>query len=200
MRTPRRNAFLALSLVAFVAGMVGMAYAAVPLYRIFCQVTGFGGTTQVSLAPPTEIPEAARDRLVTVRFDGNVNSHLPWAFEPLQREITVKVGEQTLAFYRAKNLSDKPVTGTASFNVSPPIAGAYFDKIACFCFEAQTLQPGETVEMPVSFFVDPKVVEDREMSGVTITLSRPNSDTPLASALRTRWTVISSATSSLNGR
>lgn len=171
IRAPRRNIFLALALAGFVAGMVGMAYAAVPLYRMFCQVTGFGGTTQVSLAPPAEIPAAAKDRMVTVRFDGNVNSRLPWAFEPAQREITVKVGEQTLAFYRATNLSDVPLTGTASFNVSPPIAGAYFDKIACFCFEAQTLQPGETVEMPVSFFVDPEVVEDREMNGVTITLS-----------------------------
>lgn len=167
----RRNRTLAFACVAFVGLMVGLSYAAVPLYRIFCQITGFGGTTQVSQAAPTEIPADAKDRLVTVRFDGNVNSKLPWAFEPEQREITVKVGEQTLAFYRAKNLSDKPLTGTASFNVSPPIAGAYFDKIACFCFSEQTLQPGETVEMPVSFFVDPSIVKEREMDGVTITLS-----------------------------
>lgn len=169
--SPRRNRILAYACVGFVGAMVAAAYAAVPLYRIFCQVTGFGGTTQVSKAAPTEIPAEAKDRLVTVRFDGNVNSRLPWAFEPVQREVTVKVGEQTLAFYRAKNLSDKPLTGTASFNVSPPIAGAYFDKIACFCFSEQTLQPGETVDMPVSFYVDPAVVQDREMDGVTITLS-----------------------------
>lgn len=167
----RRNRILACACVGFVGVMVAAAYAAVPLYRIFCQVTGFGGTTQVSNAAPTEIPAEAKDRLVTVRFDGNVNSRLPWAFEPVQREVTVKVGEQTLAFYRAKNLSDKPLTGTASFNVSPPIAGAYFDKIACFCFSEQTLQPGETVDMPVSFYVDPTVVKDHEMDGVTITLS-----------------------------
>lgn len=169
--SPRRNRILAYTCVGFVGVMVAAAYAAVPLYRIFCQVTGFGGTTQVSKAAPTEIPAEAKDRRVTVRFDGNVNSRLPWAFEPVQREVTVKVGEQTLAFYRAKNLSDKPLTGTASFNVSPPIAGAYFDKIACFCFSEQTLQPGETIDMPVSFYIDPTVVKDHEMDGVTITLS-----------------------------
>ena len=167
----RRDRVLAFALVAFVGAMVGASYAAVPLYRMFCQVTGFGGTTQVSAAAPTEIPADAKDRLVTVQFDGNVNSQLPWSFGPAQREVTVKVGEQTLAFYRAKNLSDKPITGTATFNVSPPIAGAYFDKIACFCFSEQTLQPGETVDMPVSFFVDPAIVKDSEMDGVTITLS-----------------------------
>jgi len=167
----RRNRIAAYACVAFVGLMLAASYAAVPLYRIFCQVTGFGGTTQVSKAAPTDIPADAKDRLVTVQFDGNVNSQLPWAFEPAQREVTVKVGEQTLAFYRAKNLSDKPITGTATFNVSPPIAGAYFDKIACFCFTEQTLQPGETVEMPVSFFIDPSVVKDAEMDGVTITLS-----------------------------
>lgn len=167
----RRDRILAFVLVGFVGAMVAASYAAVPLYRVFCQVTGFGGTTQVSKAAPTDIPAAAKDRLVSVRFDGNVNSQLPWSFEPAQREVTVKLGEQTLAFYRAKNLSDKPITGTAAFNVSPPIAGAYFDKIACFCFTEQTLQPGETVDMPVSFFIDPEVVKDREMDGVTITLS-----------------------------
>lgn len=167
----RRNRIAAYACVMFVAAMLAASYAAVPLYRIFCQVTGFGGTTQVSKAAPTDIPADAKDRLVTVQFDGNVNSQLPWAFEPAQREVTVKVGEQTLAFYRAKNLSDKPISGTATFNVSPPIAGAYFDKIACFCFTEQTLQPGETVEMPVSFFIDPSVVKDSEMDGVTITLS-----------------------------
>lgn len=167
----RRDKFMAFGLVAFVGAMLAASYAAVPLYRMFCQITGFGGTTQVSEAAPTDIPADARGRLVTVQFDGNVNSQLPWSFEPAQREVTVKVGEQTLAFYRAKNLSDKPITGTAAFNVSPPIAGAYFDKIACFCFTEQTLQPGESVEMPVSFFIDPGVVKDREMDGVTITLS-----------------------------
>lgn len=167
----RRDRILAFVLVAFVGAMVAASYAAVPLYRIFCQVTGFGGTTQVSRSAPIDIPAEARGRLVTVQFDGNVNSQLPWSFAPAQRQVTVKVGEQTLAFYRAKNLSDKPITGTAAFNVSPPIAGAYFDKIACFCFTEQTLQPGETVDMPVSFYIDPEVVKDHEMDGVTITLS-----------------------------
>jgi cytochrome c oxidase assembly protein subunit 11 len=167
----RRNRFAAYVCAAFVAAMVGASFAAVPLYRMFCQVTGFGGTTQVSEAAPTDVPADAKDRMVTVRFDGNVNSQLPWKFEPAQREVTVKVGEQTLAFYRAKNLSSQTITGQAAFNVSPPIAGAYFDKIACFCFSEQTLKPGESVEMPVSFFVDPSVVKDHEMDGVTITLS-----------------------------
>lgn len=171
MSKSRRNRFAAYACVAFVAAMVGASYAAVPLYRMFCQVTGFGGTTQVSKAAPADVPADAKDRMVTVQFDGNVNSQLPWKFEPAQREVTVKVGEQTLAFYRATNLSDQTITGTAAFNVSPPIAGAYFNKIACFCFSEQTLKPGETVEMPVSFFVDPSVVKDHEMDGVTITLS-----------------------------
>lgn len=152
--------------VAF--AMLGAAYAAVPLYKIFCQVTGYGGTTQRA--------EAASDivlnRKMDVRFDANTNSNLPWTFKPVQRKITLKIGETKLAFYRATNNSKETVTGTASFNVSPEIAGSYFNKIACFCFTEQTLKPGETVDMPVSFFIDPEIVKDPDAKVLSeITLS-----------------------------
>ena len=164
--TARRNALLATSLVGLVAAMVGLSYASVPLYRLFCQVTGFGGTTQRALAAPSSVPAALADRVFTVRFDATVNSNLPWRFEPVQGEMKVKIGEQNLALYRVVNLSKEDVTGSATFNVNPPIAGAYFSKIACFCFEEQTLAAGQSVEMPVSFFIDPAVAKDWEMGGV----------------------------------
>ncbi len=163
-----RNRRTALACVALVAGMVGMSYAAVPLYRLFCQVTGFGGTTQrVEAASETIL-----DRPMAIRFDSNVGPGLKWDFRPEQREIHVKVGETALAFYRATNLSDKPATGSAVFNVTPPLAGAYFAKIECFCFTEQTLEPGQTVDMPVQFFVDPSIDEDKDLKKLTtITLS-----------------------------
>ncbi len=149
-------------------GMVGVAYAAVPLYRVFCQVTGFGGTTQRAEASPHTV----LDRKITVAFDANVNSSLNWSFVPSQHSQTIRIGEQTLAFYRAVNNGSRPVTGTATFNVTPLAAGAYFSKIDCFCFTEQTLQPGEPVDMPVSYFVDPDIVNDPDMKLVnTITLS-----------------------------
>lgn len=138
--------------------MSGLTAASPVLYSIFCQVTGYGGTTQRADAPS----QTVLDRVVTVRFDANVSPKLPWTFEPVLRTIDVKVGENALAFYRATNTSDKPVKGTAAFNVAPEAAGIYFNKIECFCFTEQTLQPGQSVEMPVSFFIDPKIVEDRE--------------------------------------
>ena len=162
------NRGVALACVTAFAAMGALSYAAVPLYRMFCQVTGFGGTTQRAEAAPNQV----FDRIVTVRFDANVTPGMPWQFEPVQRTIDVRVGESNLIFYRAKNTSDKPIKGTASFNVSPDDSGRYFSKIECFCFKEQTLQPGESVDMPVSFFVDPKLMENRELDALRdITLS-----------------------------
>lgn len=153
---------------AFALFMLGMAFASVPLYRIFCQVTGFGGTPQRAVAKS----EKVLDRTIVVRFDSNVAHGLNWKFKPVQRKMTVKIGENALAFYRATNTSDKPITGTASFNVAPEAAGQHFVKIACFCFTEQTLKPGESVEMPVTFYVDPGLVDDPAASRISeITLS-----------------------------
>lgn len=153
---------------SIVAGMAGASYAAVPLYRLFCQATGFNGTTMVAAAPSTVV----LDRTVSVRFDANTRSGLPWTFEPVQRTVDVKLGENALVFYRATNTSDRPVTGTALFNVSPELAGQYFNKIECFCFKEQTLQPGESIEMPVSFFVDAAYDRDADIGHISqITLS-----------------------------
>jgi cytochrome c oxidase assembly protein subunit 11 len=139
-------------------GMVGLAYASVPLYRLFCHVTGFGGTTQRVVAPSTQV----LDRKVTVRFDANVAPALDWEFAPLVNTMELKIGENGLAFYRATNRSDKPLVGTASFNVTPEQAGAYFNKVQCFCFTEQRLEPGESMDMPVSFYVDPAMVQDND--------------------------------------
>lgn len=150
------------------AGMVGLAYASVPLYKLFCQVTGFGGTTQRVVLPSTEI----LDRKVTVRLDGNVAPSLDWEFMPLVNTMELRIGENALAFYRATNRSDRPLVGTATFNVTPEQAGAYFNKIECFCFTEQRLEPGESIEMPVSFYVDPAMVKDSDGAHIRqITLS-----------------------------
>jgi cytochrome c oxidase assembly protein subunit 11 len=163
-----RNNRLAMVLAAVVCGMVALAFASVPLYRLFCQVTGFGGTTQVAEAPAGEIGE----RVIAVRFNADVNPRLPWEFRPEQREIKLRVGEQALAFYRAKNTTAQATVGTATFNVTPAKAGPYFNKVACFCFDEQRLEAGEEVDMGVSFFVDPAIVEDPNLDDVrTITLS-----------------------------
>ncbi len=156
------NGRMALGLVAVVAIMVGLSFAAVPLYRIFCQKTGWAGTPQrAASAPKTIAPET-----VTVRFDANVTPGLPWNFEPAQPELTLHVGENKLAFFRAVNRSGETVTGSAVFNVSPDIMGQYFTKVQCFCFTEQTLKPGEAVEMPVSFFIDPAILKDRDAKTV----------------------------------
>ena len=163
------NRRLGLALAGIVAGMVGVSFAAVPLYTLFCQVTGFGGTTQrASLSPDAPI-----GRVMTVRFDANVaGTDLPWTFEPIQREVKVQVGEERLAYYRARNNGPVALTGTATFNVTPHKAGLYFQKIACFCFAEQRLEPGESLEMPVSFFIDPDIVKDANLTEVaTVTLS-----------------------------
>ncbi|MEM7223123.1 MAG: cytochrome c oxidase assembly protein [Pseudomonadota bacterium] len=167
-RDKRRNATLAVSLAGLVCAMIGLSFAAVPLYQLFCQVTGYGGTTQVAEAAP----ETVGERVMKVRFNADVSPDVPWAFQPEQRQVSLKVGEQGLAFYRAENLSDRTVVGTASFNVTPLKAGPYFSKIECFCFTEQRLAPGESVQMPVSYFIDPSIVEDPNLADVmTITLS-----------------------------
>jgi cytochrome c oxidase assembly protein subunit 11 len=161
----RKTAFIT---AAVVAGMVGLSFAAVPLYQAFCQVTGWGGTTQRAEAAPTLV--LSRD--ITVRFDASTAQGLPWRFKPEQVSQKLKIGETALAFYEAENLSDHPVRGQATFNVSPAKAGVYFNKIECFCFTEQVLQPGEKVSMPVTYFIDPKLADDPNLDEVeTVTLA-----------------------------
>ena len=148
---------------ALVVAMVGAAYAAVPLYRLFCQVTGFDGTPRIA----AKAPDTVLEKTITVRFDANVAPGLPWRFEPVQTTMTVRIGENALAFYRAVNTSDRPVTGTATYNILPEVAAAYFSKIQCFCFTEQVLEPGKTMEFPVSFFIDPLIVGDKDARHVT---------------------------------
>lgn len=163
-----KRRFTALMLGGVVVGMGGAAYAAVPAYRLFCQVTGFGGTTRRA----DSVPAVASDRVIKVQFDANTDPALPWRFRPKQREVALKVGEEGLAFYEAENLSDGPVMGQAGFNVSPAKAGRYFSKIQCFCFNEQVLAAGQRANMPVTFFVDPEMLDDPNMDDVTtITLS-----------------------------
>ncbi|MFS4582318.1 cytochrome c oxidase assembly protein [Phaeobacter sp. C3_T13_0] len=155
-------------LVGVVVLMGGLSWASVPFYDWFCRVTGFGGVTGVA----EQGSETVLDNTVTVRFDASKERNMPWEFTPVEREMEIKIGETGLAFYEAFNPTDRPVAGQASYNVTPYSAGAFFEKIACFCFEEQVLQPGERVEMPVTFFVDPEIVEDRDGKYVhTITLS-----------------------------
>jgi cytochrome c oxidase assembly protein subunit 11 len=155
----RAHVRVAVACFGLVAVMLGAAYAAVPLYNMFCRATGFGGTTQVAVSAPTE----TLGREISVRFDGNVAPGLPWTFGPETNVLKVKVGESKLVFFKAKNVSDKPLVGTASYNVTPDQMGAYFTKIQCFCFTEQRLAPGEEIDMPVSFFVDPSLVENHEL-------------------------------------
>jgi cytochrome c oxidase assembly protein subunit 11 len=163
----RRNKRMAMAWLFVAAGMVGVAYAAVPLYQLFCQVTGFGGTTQVADGNP----KGTIAREMTVRFDSNVHNDLAWTVKPAAA-ITDNIGKVDTVNYVATNNSDKTLTGTAIFNVSPAKAGAYFNKIECFCFTEQTLQPGETVDMPIVFFVDPDLADNHELATIhEITLS-----------------------------
>ena len=167
-RRPARFATTALLCGGLVVGMVGMAFAAVPLYRIFCQVTGYGGTTQRSAHSPAQ----AIDRTMTVRFDANVGGGLDWEFRPEVASVDVQVGAPKQISFFAKNNSTHTISASATFNVTPDIAGAYFDKIACFCFDKQTLKPGESAELPVLFYVDPTIAGDQTLDRVdTITLS-----------------------------
>ena len=163
---PKQKTALQLGGVILVMG--SLAWASVPLYDLFCRVTGWGGATDVAEAAP----EDALDEMVTVRFDASKEVGMPWDFAPAQLKMKIRIGAEGLAFYEAHNPTDRPIAGTASFNVSPYSAGAYFSKIQCFCFEMQVLEPGQTVQMPVSFFVEPEILEDRDARFVkTITLS-----------------------------
>ena len=165
----RKNGRTAALAALLVLAMVGLAFASVPLYRLFCQVTGFGGTPL--RASEVDASLKPTGRIISVRFDANTNSALPWTFKPEERQQRVAIGARDMAFYTAKNLGDRPVTGTATFNVTPSQAGQYFTKIQCFCFTEQTLKPGEEVRMPVVFFVDPKIMDDpaaRDIDEITL--------------------------------
>jgi cytochrome c oxidase assembly protein subunit 11 len=175
-RGPRSHGVTAAACGVFVVAMLGAAFASVPLYDMFCKVTGYGGTPVRADAAP----DKAIARTVTVRFDGNVANGIGWAFRPEQRQIKVKVGEINQVNFIAENRTDRVSTGTAAFNVTPELTGQYFNKIACFCFTSQTLKPGERVEMPVTFFIDPAIDANAQARFIdTITLSYtffPSSD------------------------
>jgi cytochrome c oxidase assembly protein subunit 11 len=165
---PVRDAVVAFACGAFVAAMVGVSFAAVPLYSWFCRTTGFGGTTQVAKTAP----EQTSGRVITVGFDSNVAPGLPWSFEPERRTIDVRLGEVVTVYYAVRNESARVTTGQAGYNVTPPTVGSYFEKINCFCFAQQTLQPGEKRDMAVVFYVDAKLGKDAEQNAVNnITLS-----------------------------
>tara|TARA_R110000868_G_scaffold50309_7_gene160877 strand:+ start:417 stop:1031 length:615 start_codon:yes stop_codon:yes gene_type:complete len=164
----RRNIRLGTTALAVVAGMVGLSFAFVPFYDAFCRALGLDGTTQIAATNTT----TATNIPITVRFDANVDNALPWEFYPVDESVTLNVGETQTIHYVAKNISNVPTTGTAMFNVTPEKTGLYFNKIDCFCFQEQTLQPGETADMAVSFFVDPDMIENATTNEVrTITLS-----------------------------
>ncbi len=164
----QRNTKLALTAFAVVAGMIGLSFAFVPFYDAFCRALGINGATQIADAPSDSVIDVP----VTVRLDSNVDKALPWEFYPVEKSVTLKIGETYTVHYVAKNISDKPTTGTATFNVTPEKAGLYFSKIDCFCFQEQLLQPGESVDMAVSFFVDPDMIDNETTEEIrTITLS-----------------------------
>jgi cytochrome c oxidase assembly protein subunit 11 len=163
--SPKKVGFI---LTAISLAMLGMAYAAVPLYRLICQKTGFGGTPQVAVSASN----VTTNRTIKVQFTATVHRDLPWTFFPKQHEITVKLGQNFLVHFVAQNNSQRPIVGMATYNVSPDKAGIYFNKVQCFCFDEQLLQPGESVDMPVLFYVDPDMDKDHNLDGVTtITLS-----------------------------
>lgn len=167
-RIARNNRRLAAGVFAVVAGMVGVSFAAVPLYDLFCRVTGYNGTVQIG----GRAPERPGEFVVTVRFNANTQPSLPWRFEPASAPVQLRVGEEGMGFYRARNLADRPVTGVSTYNVTPEVVGKYFHKTACFCFEEQTLAPGQEAEMPLAFWVDPRIAEDPNTRGIrTITIS-----------------------------
>lgn len=166
--TPKAYRTTLVACIAVVFGMVGLAYASVPLYRLFCQVTGFGGTPQRAY----EASDTVTNRIVKVRLDANVAPGLSWKFAPEEPVMSVKVGETATGFFRITNLASEPVTGRATYNVEPALVGSYFNKLQCFCFEDLTLKAGESLDVPVVFFVDPEVAKQRELDSMTeITLS-----------------------------
>ena len=163
----RRNRRAGFTIATVAAGMVGLSFASVPLYNLFCRVTGYNGTVQTGLAAP-----GATERTIQVRFSAQTDRGLPWNFQPEQASMTVRLGEEGLAFYTATNQAATPVTGISVYNVTPEKVGRYFHKVACFCFDEQTLTPGQRADMPVSFWVDPRIAEDPNTRDVTaITLS-----------------------------
>jgi cytochrome c oxidase assembly protein subunit 11 len=165
---PVNNLIVAAACLTFFGSMIGATYASVPLYKLFCQITGYGGTTQRA----DEGAVKTLDRKITIRFDANVSPSLPWSFAPKQREVTIKIGETTRISYEAMNLFNEPTRGKATFNVVPALAGAYFNKLQCFCFNDTLLKPGEKLDMPVEFFVDPEIVNEIDLKDIkTITLS-----------------------------
>jgi cytochrome c oxidase assembly protein subunit 11 len=164
----RRNGTLALALAGVIAGMLGLSFAAVPLYRLFCQITGFGGTPMIG---PSASPGMI-DRTIAVRFNAGTHTGMPWKFAPVQREVTLKLGEEAVAFYTATNPTQGPITGVSTYNVTPEKAAKYFHKTACFCFDEQTLTPGQEMSFPLSFWIDPAIASDPNTSDVrTITIS-----------------------------
>lgn len=184
--SPKNNTKLAASLAVLVLGMVMLSFAAVPLYNMFCRITGYGGTTQVSLAAPDQVLE----RQITVRFNTDVEKDLPWRFIADQGAVQVKIGEERLVSFTAENTGNEPVYGTAIYNVTPHSAAEYFSKIQCFCFDSQRLDPQQKVHMPVSFYIDPQIMDDpylRDLETVTLSytffLSKNQTDEiPTASA------------------
>jgi cytochrome c oxidase assembly protein subunit 11 len=170
MRDRRKNGRTALTVVGVICGMLALTFASVPLYRVICQVTGLAGTPSIEVGATA--PGSQMDKVLTVRFDANVNPSLPWRFVPVQKEVKIHAGESALAFFEAENLTKEPIVGQATFNVTPFKAAPFFVKTACFCLSEQTLQPGQTVSMPVQFYVDPEMLKDANASDVeTITLS-----------------------------
>lgn len=168
----QRNTLIGGSLAAVVVGMVGLSFASVPLYRAFCAATGYGGTPQIGLEAGVAPGAAGNVGSITVAFNADVNPNLPWRFAPETRKVTLKFGEQQLAFFDAKNMGDAPITGVALYNVTPDTVGHYFHKTQCFCFDSQTLKPGEAMQFPVTFWVDPAIATDPETKDIhTITLS-----------------------------
>lgn len=174
--TARQNR-TALKLVGVVVTMGALSFAAVPFYDWFCRVTGYGGTVSVA----AQAPDTVLDRTIKIRFDASLEAGMPWKFTPTQREMDIRIGENGLAFYEAYNPTDRVIAGTASYNVAPDVAGYYFTKIHCFCFEQQVLQPGERVSMPVSFYVDPSIMDDidgREVEAITLSYTFHVTDLP----------------------
>ncbi len=184
--TARRNLRTGAFAFAGALAMLGLGYASVPLYRLFCQVTGFGGTTMSATeSDAARAAAAATGHTISIRFDATTAMGMPWSFHPSQVTDTVTIGQRDIATYVARNNSDKPITGTATFNVEPEQAGKYFNKIQCFCFTEQTLAPGQEVTMPVLYFVDPAMLEDPNMKGVeqiTLSYTFHRSQEPLAAA------------------
>lgn len=180
----RKNKRLAFASFGFVAFMVGVSFAAVPLYDLFCRVTGFGGTPMIGQAAPATPGEAT----ITVRFNANTQPNLPWQFAAQSHSMTLRVGEEGLAFYTARNMTDRPVTGISAYNVTPEIVGRYFHKTACFCFVEQTLEGNQVVDMPLTFWVDPRIAQDpatRDIRTITVsyTFFRTLQDAERAGAL-----------------